>query len=148
MSVSKTGSERHWMGGIKGSAHLLEKAWLLLPIHGGTQLTFHVWFFLFLFFFPENSTSTLLMTLLFFLSCWHWAPLITSGHLMLLMWPWSCISTGTPKSGLCACLTVERWDPMGSPSCKSWACGFTMLQKRALTVILSLCLAGASGERL
>lgn len=84
--------------------------------------------------FPESSSSMLLMTLLLFLSCWHWAPLITSGHLMLQMWPWNCISTGAPRSGLCACLTVERWDPMGRPAYRSWAFGFTMQQKRALAV--------------
>lgn len=47
MPLWKTGSEKHWMCGIKRSVHLLEKAWVLLPIHGGTQLTFQVCFFLF-----------------------------------------------------------------------------------------------------
>lgn len=47
MPVWKTGSERHWMCGVKRSVHLLEKARVLLPIHGETQLTFQVWFFLF-----------------------------------------------------------------------------------------------------
>lgn len=85
-------------------------------------------------FFPESSSSTLLMTLLLFLSCWHWAPLITSGHLTLLMLPWNCTSTGAPRSGLCAWPTEERWDPVTGVSYKSWACGSTMQQKRALAV--------------